>query len=92
MIKFKIGKDNITFDFQTLKAVGVKWRTGDKGLLIGVPDKGFVVLNRFDLIETGNIFEPDLQSYISRKPFKQQAKLLITFKSKKKALKWFAKK
>lgn len=92
MTTFKIGKDTPAFNFKTLKAVGVKWKSGDKGLLINVPDKGITVLNSSDLTETGNIFAQDLHDYISSKPFKEQAKHLITFKNKEKALKWFAKK
>lgn len=73
-------------------AIGVKWKhTNIRGLLILSPQKRVCVLNNNSLMATGNLESFSLPEYIEEGSFKDQAEYLKTFKSDKKALKWFSK-
>ena len=80
--------------FEAVKSadlIGIKWKSGEKGLLINTKE-GVVSLNNDEMDIRNNIATLTKAKYLTRKSVKRDQEKVYVFENLQSLLKWFAKK
>ena len=71
--------------------IGIKWKTGGKGILLETKD-GIISLNNDEMDIRKSFATPTKSDYLTRKSVKRDQEKVYVFENTRSLLKWFAKK